>query len=219
MEKKSENIVFAQMQTRQKGEWTGVTARHTRIRITKQRLRSISISAAAVLCLGVGAVRLMVNEGGTAAVMNHVTTDFEYDDTLGRLQFVSNILPESAMVFLEGGDDDAVSVFSPAQDAEVAHVWSQAEPWYEYACTGDVAACSDGDVMTIVKNREDEYTIRLLHDDGYESVYSGLNHVSVAQYDRVMAGETLGQANGTAAFEYRKDGLSILPTFESQTSE
>ena len=143
--------------------------------------------------------------------MSHVTAGFEYDDTLGRLQFVSNLLPESAMVFLSGGDE--TQKLTVPTSAKVSHAWTQEEPWLEYVCIGDVRACQDGEVMTIVKNRQDEYTVRVLHRDGYESIYSGLNAVHLNEQDTVSAGQQIGTAAGFTAFELRKDGLSVLPVF------
>ena len=79
---------------------------------------------------------------------------------------------------------------------------------------GGIKACSDGEVMTVIKNREGEYTVRLMHADGYESIYSGLSDVQLAENDRVIAGEKLGVSKGTAAFELRQDGMSVLPLFD-----
>ncbi|MGN0776897.1 MAG: M23 family metallopeptidase [Candidatus Ventricola sp.] len=143
--------------------------------------------------------------------MSHVTAGFEYDDTLGRLQFVSNLLPESAMVFLSGGED--MQKLTVPTSAKVSHEWTQEEPWLEYACIGDVCACQDGEIMTIVKNRQDEYTVRVLHSDGYESIYSGLSAVHLKEQDTVSCGQQIGTSAGFAAFELRKDGLSVLPVF------
>lgn len=210
VDKHSDQIVFTQMKTRQRGEWDGIsfkTEDHSYKH--KRRLRNIVLSAAAVFCLGIGVMKFSESKENTAQVMTHITADFEYDETLGRLQFVSSILPESAMVFLESGDD-SVSMIPPA-DASIVHAWSQAEPWLEYQSAGDFHACGDGEVMTVVKNREDEYTVRVLHKDGYESVYSGLNDVQVAQYDKVLAGESIGYSDEIVSFELRKDGLSINP--------
>ena len=146
------------------------------------------------------------------SVMSHVTADLEYDDTLGRLQFVSNILPESAMVFLESGKAEACVRVVP-KETVVSHPWSASEPWIEYACVGDVMACMDGEVAAIVENRAQEYTVRLLHDDGCESVYSGLKGVVIGENEHVFAGAQIGTAAGTAAFEWRRDGLSVQPVF------
>ena len=208
----SGQIVYAQMKTRQKHDWSKPIEPAAGFQQRKRRLRSVAISMAAVFCLGIGAVNLAADRGKTAQVLSHVDTGFEYDETLGRLQFVSSILPESAMAFLSSEDGD-IDVFAPT-NAAVTHTWSQDEPWIEYALSGQMTACSDGDVMTIVKNHDDEYTVRVVHDGGYESVYSGLCDVTVGQFDRVQAGYTIGNCENGLAFEWRKDGLSIEPQFQ-----
>lgn len=208
MNKPTGRVVVAQMNARERGTWTPVN----RTKKSKKRLlRNASVFAAVSLCLGAGALFAMRNPGDVQSVMSHVTAGFEYDDTLGRLQFVSNLLPESAMVFLSGGDE--TQKLTVPTSAKVSHAWTQEEPWLEYACIGDVRACQDGEVMTIVKNRQDEYTVRVLHKDGYESIYSGLNAVHLNEQDTVFAGQQIGTAAGFTAFELRKDGLSVLPVF------
>jgi len=209
----SGQVVYTQMKTRQRGEWRENDKPIDRYIQNKRRLRNIALSMAAVFCLGIGAINLSVDHEKVEQVMSHVTADFEYDDTLGRLQFVSNILPDSAMVFLESGDSD-VSVFAPI-NADVTHAWNHDEPWLEYRCAGDVKACSSGDIMTVVRNHDNEYTVRIVHDAGYESVYSGLSDVTVAQFDSVQAGERIGSCEEWAAFELRKDGLSVMPQFDT----
>ena len=214
MENRHHKVFVAQMEPRKRGEWTPPKRRvnHHRRKMPKRLLRYTAIFAAVSLCLGTGTWLAMGKPDNVQAVMSHLTAGFEYDETLGRLQFVSNILPKSAMVFLTNGGEEMRAMAAPS-DAQVMHAWSQEEPWLEYACIGDVSACQDGEVMTIVKNRQDEYTVRVLHADGYESVYSGLCAVRLAENDRVGAGEQIGTAAGFAAFELRKDGLSVLPVF------
>lgn len=204
----SHKVIVTEMKPRERHEWKKDAAKKKRPHF-EQRLLSKGIPlAAVVLCLGTAAV-LHLRTGDTA-VTSHVTAGFEYDNTLGRLQFVSNILPESAMVFLNGSNEEVLSVMAPVQ-AEVVHVWSQAEPWLEYACSGKVANCLDGEVMTVVKNRENEYTVRMMHDNGYESVYSGLQDVDIEENNWVKMGQSLGSSSGFLAFELRKDGVSVMP--------
>ena len=117
------------------------------------------------------------------------------------------------MVFLKNTEDE--SYCAPTYD-EQTHVWRADEPWIEYACMGDVSACSSGEIMTVVKNSQNEYTVRILHDDGYESLYSGLNSVNIREQEIVDAGQQIGTAAGFAAFELRKQGLSVMPVFAVQ---
>lgn len=197
------------MTTRERKAWSPESG--TKKLVKKRLLRNTTVFAAVSLCLGVGALMAHQKPQAAQSVMNHVTAGFEYDDTLGRLQFVSHILPESAMVFLQGGE--AEEPLSVPTSAQVSHRWTEEEPWLEYACMGEVRACQDGEIMTVVKNRQNAYTVRVLHDNGCESIYSGLRDVHIREQDSVQAGQQLGTAAGTAAFEWRKDGLSVMPVF------
>ena len=144
--------------------------------------------------------------------MSHLSAGFEYDETLGRLQYVSHILPESAMVFLNSEVLlETESIVS--QSAQTIHPWSAKEPWLEYTTSGDIYACQDGEIVTVVENSKDSYTVRMLHAGGYESVYSGIGDIYAEEGDYVYAGEQLGIADGEASFELRKDGLSVQPVF------
>lgn len=208
MNRTTNTVVIAQMKNRERSRWTPVKRKR---RTEKRLLRNTVIFAAVSLCLGTGTLYAVNHPEQTQAVMGHVTAGFEYDHTLGRIQFVSNILPESAMVFLQSSGD--VQRVSMPTEATVSHPWTPDEPWMEYACFGEVRACCAGEIMTIVKNRSDEYTVRMLHEGGYESVYSGLQTVHFKEQDTVFAGERIGTADGLAAFELRKDGLSVQPVF------
>ena len=109
-------VVMAQMKPRERHEWTAKTPHRRRFKWDKRLLRRSVPLAAVFLCIGAAAVTTALFGGDVQAVMSHVTAGFEYDETLGRLQFVSNILPESAMVFLAGGDDANMRVDSANGD-------------------------------------------------------------------------------------------------------
>lgn len=207
-------VIVSQMETRKNPNWDqsflGLKYRNNK---RKRLLRRYPVFfAAASLCFGLGGVLTYVYSEKTQSVMSHLTAGFEYDKTLGRLQFVSNLLPESAMVFMENNGSDQPVEVAPS-DAQTIHSWSQAEPWLEYHCVGAIRACQDGQIMTVIQNRDDEYTVRVAHQNGYESVYSGLHAVQVREFDAVLKGQQIGTAAGFTAFEWRKDGLSLLPVF------
>lgn len=205
--------IIGKMRAQEKREWKP-PARRKKAHFTNRGLKRAGILTAACCCLCGVLAAVTPARNAAQRVMSHLTAGFEYDDTLGRLQFVSNVLPESAMVFLTGYSS-AEAVVRPVQES-AEHLWSEEEPWMEFACSGDVVACRDGEVMTIVCSRQDEYTVRVLHTDGYESVYSGLRQIEVGEGSLVNAGQKLGEANGCAAFELRRDGLSIQPVFAQE---
>ena len=206
--------VIAQMNAPRQRSFSDIKPAHRKKLRKKMPKRAAALTAAAFLCALTGAAMTSAGREAGKALVSHVSGGFEYDETLGRLQFVSHVLPESAMVFLTStGEEPAIA--APVS-ASAEHAWSEQEPWLEYACSGSVSACLGGEVMTIVRNRADAYTVRLLHEDGYESVYSGLCSIDVAEGDTIAAGQTIGQTDGFAAFELRRDGLSIQPVFAAQ---
>ena len=206
--------VIAQMNAPRQRSFSDIKPAHRKKPGKKMPKRAAALTAAAFLCALTGAAMTPAGREAGKALVSHVSGGFEYDETLGRLQFVSHVLPESAMVFLTStGEEPAIA--APVS-ASAEHAWSEQEPWLEYACSGSVSACLGGEVMTVVRNRADAYTVRLLHEDGYESVYSGLCSIDVSEGDTIAAGQTIGRTDGFAAFELRRDGLSIQPVFAAQ---
>lgn len=212
MNRMYEHVIVSRMEPQKKLQWDQPVQRRNNKRIWKQLPKVATIAAAVSLCIGT--VVYAVRPEQASAVLSHLTAGFEYDETLGRLQYVANILPDSAMVFLDTNSAfDAASIVT--SNAHPAHTWSEEEPWLEYSVVGDVLSCADGEIMTVVQNSSDTYTIRVMHDHGYESVYSGLTGVIAKEGDSVFQGEQLGTAKGNAAFELRRDGLSVQPVFRS----
>lgn len=183
---------------------------------TQQLLKRMPLLGAVVLLLTAAVWSGKDETGDALAVLNNVTADFEYDETLGRLQFVSSILPESAMVFLSSDSKEDPFIIAQPTSADAIHAWSQNEPWFEYPCSGTVNACENGEVMSIIENREGAYTVRVLHNDAYESIYSGMSSISVSEGDYIEIGSRIGYADDRIAFEVRKDGISILPLFDKK---
>ena len=205
MNMRSSNVIIAEMTPKERPAWT-----NKQKQTSNRLLRNTALFAAGSFCLGLCVWAASSKPERAEAVMSHLTSGFEYDETLGRLQLVSNMLPESAMVFLS--TDNAPLLEAPVL-AEVVHAWSEQEPWVEYDCAGEVLSCGSGEVMTIVKNHAGMHTVRILHDDGYESIYSGLKTVHANEHDFVRTGDLIGVSTEKTAFELRKDGVSVLPAF------
>lgn len=208
MNQERKHTIVASMQPRAMISWT--PEKSTRKTSSSKKLVYVT---AAIIGLSVVTTAAFQSDPESINVMSHLETGFEYDETLGRLQYVSNMLPESAMVFLSG--EDTEMTFTRPADAEIIHAWNQSEPWIEYNRGEVMSACQSGEIMTIVQNRAGEYTVRLLHDDGYESIYTGLTDVLFEESDFVNTGEIIGYSTGIVGFELRKDGLSVMPVFSS----
>ena len=210
MNEQSPNRILAEMTPRERClEW------HTEQKQTNKRLlRNTAFFAAVSLCLGISAIAVTGDQQKSETVISRLTAGFEYDETIGRLQLVSSILPESAMVFLS--NDHTLPDFSVPTDASIVHAWSQQEPWIEFSGPRELSACLAGEVITLVSNRAGDHTIRIMHDNGYESIYSGIKTVSIKEYDHVETGQLLGISGGNSAFEIRKDGVAVLPVFSER---
>ncbi|MBP3645210.1 MAG: M23 family metallopeptidase [Clostridia bacterium] len=201
-------IIVAEMTPQRKLSWSQY-ANHQNKQKQQHRL-FLALFAVFILSVSV----LSINgKDRMLTVMSRLTTEFEYDETLGRLQFVSNILPESAMVFLQ--NDTAVSLVNPI-DAVVTHMWKPDEPWIEYNGVNDALSAEAGEIMSIVSKRNGESTVRILHSNGYESIYSGLQRLNVKEGDRIDKGETVGQTAVFSSYELRKDGMSVEPFFSGR---
>ena len=211
MNSQSETIVIAAMQQRSMPEWNKP---RRKLSIAKKQWGYL---AAGVLCLAVGVFTLAADGQSKDTALSVMSSGFEYDETLGRLQYVSSILPENAMVFLSSSVTE--DIFYTPSESKTVHSWSEEEPWLEYQGESRICACETGEVMTIVENRDNKYTVRIRHSDGYESVYSGLTSLNIHENSSVAAGEQIGYASESAAFELRRDGLSVLPVFSFMEDE
>ena len=199
-------IIVAQMTEKEHPAWS-----YEQKHISNRLLRNTAFFAAVSLCLGMCVWFTASQPQKAKTVMSHLTANFEYDETIGRLQLVNHMLPESAMVFLH--TTHSASEFLVPIQADISHTWTQQEPWLEYASSGDVLACQDGEIITVIQNHAGSNTVRILHDNGYESIYSGLHTVHADEHDRVHSGQIIGTTVGKTAFELRKDGVSVLPVF------
>ncbi|MBR0408174.1 MAG: M23 family metallopeptidase [Clostridia bacterium] len=135
----------------------------------------------------------------------------DWDQSLGKISFVSNLLPESMAVFFE--TDLQANLTAPCFGG-VVHAWSQEEPYLGYsAANGNVYAVSDGQVMSVAHGLEEERIIRVRHDDGLESMYYNLASVNVREGDSVSAQTCLGTAlpGKQALLEIRRAGRAVDP--------
>lgn len=173
-------------------------------------LRDCALCAAIVLCvLAVGNIRQPWAQSVSSTVRDAVTMDL--DESLGRLQFVRNLLPESALVFWNA-DDGRGSYLLPAT-GQVAHAWKQAEPWIEYDCEAQsVVSVAAGEVMAVTQGDSAAYMVRMRHDDGTETLYGDLVTCIVREGDALEAGQIVGAVQDRFFFEARRDGRSFNPT-------
>jgi len=175
--------------------------------------RNMAVAAALLICIA--AVRAADENPSAQAVFQTVQEQLslDLDDSLGKLTFVSNMLPEASMVFWNGAAD--IEVMAPVS-GDIAHVWSAAEPYIAMLSDDINVYCgADGEVMSVAHGDNEERIVRIRHEDGFESIYGNLAACYALVGDKVLAGDVLGQtAKGERVFyELRQEGRSIDPTY------
>lgn len=151
------------------------------------------------------------NQPGTQSVFSALETGMntEWDESIGKLRFVSSFLPEEIRDVWKPVEEAAV--YAPVE-GQIIHAWSEAEPYIELKGTErDVRAVADGEIMSIAHGMEEERIVRVRHEDGTEALYGNLQECFHEIGDLVYAGEPIAvlMTDKPLAFEYRRDGRSI----------
>ena len=139
------------------------------------------------------------------------STEMEWDESLGKLSFVSGILPDGIQAVWS--EKETITVFEPMA-GDTVHAWSQSEPYMAFMSTvRDVRAVADGEVMSVAHGLEEERILRVRHDDETESIYGNLLTCYAQEGDRVYAGDVIATTieGKPLVFELRRDGRSIDP--------
>lgn len=171
-----------------------------------------NVAVAAALLLFVVAVRsAAIPQAQDVFTAVKDSVNMNLDETLGKLSFVSSLLPESALVFWD--NDDAVQVTAPVH-GDIVHAFSEEEPYVGLlGVSNDVRAAADGEVMNIAHGDGEERVVRIRHDDGLETIYGNLTQCYVAEGDQVYEGDIIGETadKQPVYFEVRKSGRSVDP--------
>ena len=163
-------------------------------------LRNSALACALLLAiLAMGNINQPWARSTSEAVERALTMHIDLDESIGSLSFVRNLMPESALVFLNLSGESELAV---PVEGEVSHAYSESQPWLMFSCTigTDVVAAADGTVIEAYSNPLYGNTIAIDHG-GCILRYASLNTlqlVSVGQY--VQQGEVISAA-GTCASE------------------
>lgn len=171
-------------------------------------------AAACALLLGVlalGNIRQPWAMRASETVRRALTMHIDLDSSIGRLSFVRDWMPESALVFfnLDGGAELAAPV-----SGELKHAYSDDQPWLLFACPEDspVCAAADGTVTAVSELSGGSTGVLIDHGEGMETVYAYLSSASVQPGDAVSRGQALGQSAAQLYFELRQSEAAVDPT-------
>lgn len=149
---------------------------------------------------------------GIRAAMN---MRIDWDETLGQLSFVRALVPDTALVFFNLGQSDALK--TPVQ-GQVEHEYTEQQPWLEYRCQGEQTVCAaiDGTITAVGQGAGSDWSILLTDAEGREAVYGYVDVVYVEAGQKVEAGQQLGttksEENSRLYFEWKEDGVSQNPS-------
>lgn len=191
---------------------SGVVYKHAAEKPSWGEKLARNFAFAGILTLSVVAVRnAELPTGKTVLTAVREMIDANWDGSLGKISFVSNLLPESMAVFFE---TDLHTELTAPCFGEAVHAWSEEEPYLGYgAGNGKVYAVSAGQVMSVAHGLEEERVVRVRHEDGLESLYYNLASVNVREGDEVSAQTCIGTAlaGKQALLEVRRAGRPIDP--------
>ena len=174
-------------------------------------LRNSAIACALLLgILALGNLRQPWAEKAAQGIERALTMHINLDDSIGELTFVRQIMPESALVFLNvsGG----AGMTRPC-DGAVVHPWSAMQPWLAFEDgVRPVCAADSGTVTAVSALSGGNQGILIDHGDGMESLYANLSEVTVQSGDSIARGQRLGACESGLYFELRRDGESVDPT-------
>lgn len=189
--------------------------RRMRAKLTRtDRLLRNSAYACALLLgvLALGNVNQPWARKASDTVEKALTMHIDLDESIGALQFVRNIMPESALVFMNLSGQTALE--RPAE-GPVTHPWSNLQPWMMFDCIAGTPVCAvgPGTVTAVTPLSGNKFGVLVDHGEGAESLYAQLTELDVAAGDSVSRGQALGRGAGVY-FEYRVNGESVDPAGE-----
>ncbi len=175
-------------------------------------LRNTAVACALLLgVLALGNIRQPWAMRASETVQRALTMHIDLDSSIGRLSFVRDWMPESALVFfnLDGGAELAAPV-----SGELKHAYSDDQPWLLFACPegSPVCAAADGTVTAVSELSGGSTGVLIDHGEGMETVYAYLSSASVQPGDAVSRGQALGQSVAQLYFELRQSEAAVDPT-------
>lgn len=194
---------------RRRGNQENASAEKKPMTFGDRMLRNSALACALLLAiLAMGNIDQPWAKRASETVERALTMHIDLDDSIGRLTFVRNLLPESALVFLNVSGDSEFAL--PAQ-GELSHAYSDAQPWLLFSCPEKSAVCAiaDGTVTAVSEFSGGTLGILVDHGGGMESVYAYLSEAVVQVGDVVARGQALGQTDAQLYFELREEETAV----------
>ena len=174
-------------------------------------LRNSAIACSLLLgILALGNLETPWAKKASESVERALTMHIDLDESIGALQFVKNIMPESALVFMNTSAEGKLAM---PVEGQITHRWSNSQPWLMFSCASgsDARVVAGGTVTAVSALSGGRVGLLVDHSDGRESLYASLNDACVRTGDTVEGGQVIGHTTDSLYFEYRNAGESIDP--------
>ena len=175
-------------------------------------LRNSALACALLLAiLSLGNINQPWAQRASESVERALSMRIDLDEKIGGLSFVRDLMPESALVFLNLSGEHELA--QPV-DGELTHPFSNAQPWLVFDCSpgSSVTAVADGTVTAISQLSGETVGVLIDHGGGLESVYAFLADTGVQSGETIQKGQVIGTSENSVYFELRNGGSSIDPT-------
>ena len=176
-------------------------------------LRNSALACALLLAvLAMGNINQPWARQVSESIEQALTMHIDLDESIGKLTFVRDLMPESALVFLNLSGDSELAI---PVSGELTHAYSEAQPWLMFACasSGEVHAAAAGTVTAVSPlSGGNSVGVLIDHGSGLESVYAYLTEATVKMGDAVQRGQSIGHTDASLYFELRESGTAIDPT-------
>ena len=183
-----------------------------RLTFGERLLRNSAIACALLLAmLAARNIDTPWTRAAVEGVERALTMKIDLDESLGRLSFVRDLMPESMLVFF---DLSSESELAPPVDGEMDKSFDEQQPWVEFACEpgATVMAAESGTVVATTQLSGGGWGVMIEHDNGLESVCAYLLEPVVQAGERVERGQEIASSEaGRVYFEVRRDGNLIDP--------
>ena len=158
-------------------------------------------------------LRLLAARAGAAVegVERALTMRIDLDESLGRLSFVRELMPESMLVFFDLSNESELAV---PVDGELDKRYDEQRPWIEFACEpgADVVAAEAGTVLAVTQLSGGGWGVLIEHADGLETVSAYLLEPVVQAGQSVERGQVIARSEaGRLYFEARRSGVLTDP--------
>jgi murein DD-endopeptidase MepM/ murein hydrolase activator NlpD len=153
-------------------------------------------------------------ERTVASVRSAVTMRIDLDESLGKLHFVRDLVPDAALVFWNMGAGDMTKPVS----GQLFHPYDANQPWLLYQTGGaqPVRAALAGQVIAATQDANGAWTLMIDHESGEQTIYAYVAHAIVRIGQTVASGDQIGVTadadDARLYFELRKDGQPQDPS-------